>query len=132
MDDQKKRELMDRWLARARSIDREIETLRRIGEKTRATAAELTQEPDALQDFEDQLAGLIDRLLTVKAAILNAISFLPSTKERDVLACYFVEGLTLEAASKRMFYSYKQTKRIKTAAMQHLVELAERGVFRCS
>ena len=129
MDDQKKRELMRRWLARARGIDREIETLGRIGEQTRSTAAELT--PDALKDFEAQLAGLIERLLTVKGAILNAISFLPNTKERDVLACYFVEGLTLEETAKKTYYSYKQTRRIKTAAMQHLVELAGRGVIRC-
>ena len=108
----------------------ETDTLLRVMEKTRSTATGLM--PDApLESFDAQAESCVHRLLTIRAAILNAISYLEKTTERDALTCFYAEGLTIPETARAMHYSQKQVKRLKAAGIRNLVDLAERGIIRC-
>lgn len=127
------------WLARGRWIEREIAALIKTRDETRdrlthitqnynADGAQSTKDPhkfDALLELEDKLDKKIDELYQVKCEILNAIGKLEDSRERIALHVYYIDMKTWEEAAVELRYTWRQTMRIRKAALAHMEDVIE-------
>lgn len=80
-----------------------------------ATENMIVRHAELLERYQAKLAELTDEL----HAIEDAIAQLDST-ERALLRWRYIEGLKWEEVCVRMSYSWQQTHRIHSRALQHL------------
>lgn len=134
-----------KWLGRARSINREIESLQeekadardkllRITQNYNSDGATGTKDPhmkyDRLVDYALRLDRKTDELIEVKEEIMDTISELDDGRLRCVLWNYYIRGKSLEEIAVFMHYSYRHIKRFHragTAAVQELLLTEERN-----
>ena len=119
------------WLMRARSIDREINSLLREKEEVRERVLKITQsyttdvvsgtkDPhrfDRIVELEMEIDRNIDELVRIKAEINNGISKLADGRYREILRMRYLESKTFEEISVAIRYSYKQTCRMHGRAL---------------
>lgn len=120
-----------KWLGRARSINREIESLLdevtearaqllRITQNYNSDGAQSTKDPhgkyERLLDYELRINQKVDELVCVKEEIMDAISNLRDGRHRCVLWDYYIRGKSLEEIAVKMHYSYRQIKRFHRQA----------------
>ena len=72
---------------------------------------------DALLELEDKVDRKIDELYKVKAEILDAIDKLEDSRERIALRVYYIDMKTWEEVAVELHYTWRQTMRIRKAAL---------------
>lgn len=109
------------WLMRARTLDREINSLLEEKQNVRDRILKITQsytgnvvqatkDPhkfDRVVELELEIDRNIDELVRVKAEILNAISELPDGRYREILRLRYLKGMTFEQIAVEMHYSWR-------------------------
>ena len=122
---------------RVRRIDKEIEALLRLVQRTResletvtknyeADGAQSTKNPhkyDRLVELESLVDEKIDQQIALKAEILNTIMQLEDRRQRLVLMEYYVEMKTWEQVAVDMNYSYMHITRIHGYALKEVQKL---------
>ena len=125
------------FLSRGRWIEREITSLIRTRDETRdrlmhitqnydGDGAQSTKDPhkfDALVELEYKLDELIDRLYATKTEILGVIDRLEDRREFLALKVYYIDMKTWEEVAVEMNYTWRQTMRIRKAALLHVEEI---------
>lgn len=125
------------FLSRGRWIEREITSLIRTRDETRdrlthitqnydGDGAQTTKDPhkfDSLVELEDKIDGLIDRLYATKTEILGVIDKLEDRREFLALKVYYIDMKTWEEVAVEMNYTWRQTMRIRKAALLHVEEI---------
>ena len=125
------------YLNRVRRIDKEIEALLRLVQRTResletvtqnyeADGAQSTKNPhkyDRLVELESLVDAKIDEQISLKAEILNTIMQLEDRRQRLVLMEYYVEMKTWEQVAVDMNYSYMHITRIHGYALKAIQEV---------
>lgn len=123
-----------KWLGRARTIDREINTLQKTVDETRSQVQRITQNYDAdgaqstkdphkfdrLVELEDTINQRIDELVQIKDEITGMISLLQDGRHRTVLMDYYVRCMTLEQTAVEMGYSYAHVKRLRAIGISQI------------
>lgn len=127
-----------KWLGRARSINREIDSLRsakqeawdqltRITQNYESDGAQSTKDPhklDKIAELDSAIAQNVQDLMRVKAEILTAIGNLEDGRHRIVLLDYYIRGMTLEKIAVETHTSYRQTKRYHRAGISEIEKMA--------
>lgn len=125
------------FLSRGRWIEREITSLIRTRDETRdrlthitqnydSDGAQTTKDPhkfDSLVELEDKIDELIDRLYATKTEILGVIDRLEDRREFLALKVYYIDMKTWEEVAVEMNYTWRQTMRIRKAALLHVEEI---------
>lgn len=125
------------FLSRGRWIEREITSLIRTRDETRdrlthitqnydGDGAQTTKDPhkfDSLVELEDKIDELIDRLYATKTEILGVIDRLEDRREFLALKVYYIDMMTWEEVCVELHYTWRQTMRIKKAALLHVEEI---------
>ena len=125
------------YLNRVRRIDKEIEALLRLVQRTReslesvtqnyeADGAQSTKNPhkyDRLVELESLVDAKIDEQIALKSEILCTIMKLNDRRQRLVLMEYYVEMKTFEEIAVDIHYSWKQTHRIHARALKAVDEV---------
>lgn len=125
------------FLSRGRWIEREITSLIRTRDETRdrlthitqnydSDGAQTTKDPhkfDSLVELEDKIDELIDRLYATKTEILGVIDKLEDRREFLALKVYYIDMKTWEEVAVEMNYTWRQTMRIRKAALLHVEEI---------
>ena len=125
------------YLNRVRRIDKEIEALLRLVQRTReslesvtqnyeADGAQSTKNPhkyDRLVELESLVDAKIDEQISMKAEILATIMQLNDRRQRLVLMEYYVEMKTWEQVAVDMNYSYMHITRIHGYALKAIQEV---------
>ena len=126
------------WLRRFRLLDSEIQACRdelcfwreragclveRYGEKTGqgGTPPDMGDVAAQIMDLETELRRQMEELISCRQAIRGAIEEIEDARLRHVLVLRYIEGLTLEDAADRMFYSWRQAQRLHGQALDQLV-----------
>lgn len=119
------------FLSRGRWIEREITSLIRTRDETRdrlthitqnydGDGAQTTKDPhkfDSLVELEDKIDELIDRLYATKTEILGVIDRLDDRREFLALKVYYIDMKTWEEVAVELHYTWRQTMRIRKAAI---------------
>lgn len=119
------------FLSRGRWIEREITSLIRTRDETRdrlthitqnydGDGAQTTKDPhkfDSLVELEDKIDELIDRLYATKTEILGVIDRLEDRREFLALKVYYIGMKTWEEVAVELHYTWRQTMRIRKAAI---------------
>lgn len=127
------------YLNRVRRIDREIESLLRMVDKTKESVTSITQkyDGDGAQSTKDPhkfdrlvtLESLVDekvgQLVDLKAEILKTIMQLEDNRQRIVLMEYYLEMKTFEEIAASNHYSWRQVHRIHGRALQEIQHVIE-------
>ena len=122
------------YLNRVRRIDKEIEALLRLVQRTRESLETVTQNYDSdgaqstknphkydrLVELESLVDEKIDQQIALKAEILNTIMQLEDRRQRLVLMEYYVEMKTWEQVAVDMNYSYMHITRIHGYALKEV------------
>lgn len=122
---------------RVRRIDKEIEALLRLVQRTRESLETVTQNYDSdgaqstknphkydrLVELESLVDEKIDQQIALKAEILNTIMQLEDRRQRLVLMEYYVEMKTWEQVAVDMNYSYMHITRIHGYALKAIQEV---------
>ena len=125
------------YLNRVRRIDKEIEALLRLVQRTRESLETVTQNYDSdgaqstknphkydrLVELESLVDEKIDQQIALKAEILNTIMQLEDRRQRLVLMEYYVEMKTWEQVAVDMNYSYMHITRIHGYALKAIQEV---------
>lgn len=74
-----------------------------------------------IMDLETELRRQMEELISCRQAIRGAIEEIEDARLRHVLVLRYIEGLTLEDAADRMFYSWRQAQRLHGQALDQLV-----------
>lgn len=125
------------YLNRVRRIDKEIEALLRLVQRTRESLETVTQNYDSdgaqstknphkydrLVELESLVDAKIDEQISMKAEILNTIMQLEDRRQRLVLMEYYVEMKTWEQVAVDMNYSYMHITRIHGYALKAIQEV---------
>ena len=125
------------FLSRGRWIEREITSLIRTRDETRdrlthitqnydGDGAQTTKDPhkfDSLVELEDKIDELIDRLYATKTVILGVIDRLEDRREFLALKVYYIDMKTWEEVAVELYYTWRQTMRIRKAALLHVEEI---------
>lgn len=125
------------YLNRVRRIDKEIEALLRLVQRTRESLESVTQNYDSdgaqstknphkydrLVELESLVDQKIDEQIALKAEILNTIMQLPDRRFRLCLMEYYIECKTWEQVAVDMNYSWRH--------VQYIHKYALREVERC-
>ena len=125
------------FLSRGRWMEREITSLIRTRDETRdrlthitqnydGDGAQVTKDPhkfDSLVELEDKIDELIDRLYATKTEILGVIDKLEDRREFLALKVYYIDMKTWEEVAVEMNYTWRQTMRIRKAALLHVEEI---------
>ena len=128
-----------KWLARARSIEREIDALLSARKETRdrltkitqsysSDGAQTTKDPhkfDRLVEYENLIDQKIDEQLAVKAEITKAIGMLQDGRQRTVLTDYYIRIMSLEDTAVHLKYSYRQVKRFRAAGAAEIQKILD-------
>lgn len=121
-----------RWLGRARSIEKEIDSLQNAKAETRerlekitqnysSDGAQVTKDPhkfDKLVELEDMIDRRMNELVSVKEEITETICKLDDGRQRTVLLDYYIRGKSLEETAVHMSYSYASIKKIRARAIR--------------
>lgn len=122
------------YLNRVRRIDKEIEALLRLVQRTResletvtqnyeADGAQSTKNPhkyDRLVELESLVDAKIDEQISMKAEILNTIMQLEDRRQRLVLMEYYIEMKTFEQVAVDIHYSWRQIMNIHGHALKEV------------
>ena len=122
------------WLKRGWQLDREINSLLRTKEETRAwlmsVTASYTGEPvngtrdphryDRLAELDERIDRRIDQLVAVKQEIMDAIAQVEDSRYRTLLTERYMEFRTWEQIAVDMNYSYMHTCRLHGEALREL------------
>lgn len=125
------------YLNRVRRIDKEIEALLRLVQRTRESLETVTQNYDSdgaqstknphkydrLVELESLVDEKIDQQIALKAEILNTIMQLEDRRQRLVLMEYYVEMKTWEQVAVDMNYSYMHITRIHGYALKEVQKI---------
>ena len=125
------------YLNRVRRIDKEIEALLQMVQKTRDSleaktqnydgdGAQSTKNPhrfDKLVELESMVDKKIDEQIDLKAEILNTIMQLDDRRQRLVLMKYYVEMKTWKNVADEMNYSYMHITRLHGYALKEIGKL---------
>ena len=125
------------YLNRVRRIDKEIEALLRLVQRTRESLETVTQNYDSdgaqstknphkydrLVELESLVDAKIDEQIAMKSEILQTIMKLPDRRQRLVLMEYYVEMKTWEQVAVDMNYSYMHITRIHGYALKAIQEV---------
>ena len=125
------------YLNRVRRIDKEIEALLRLVQRTRESLETVTQNYDSdgaqstknphkydrLVELESLVDAKIDEQISLKAEILNTIMQLEDRRQRLVLMEYYIEMKTWEQVAVDMNYSYMHITRIHGYALKAIQEV---------
>ena len=125
------------YLNRVRRIDKEIEALLRLVQRTRESLETVTQNYDSdgaqstknphkydrLVELESLVDEKIDQQIALKAEILNTIMQLEDRRQRLVLMEYYVEMKTWEQVAVDLNYSYMHITRIHGYALKEVQKL---------
>ena len=125
------------YLNRVRRIDKEIEALLRLVQRTRESLETVTQNYDSdgaqstknphkydrLVELESLVDEKIDQQIALKAEILNTIMQLEDRRQRLFLMEYYVEMKTWEQVAVDMNYSYMHITRIHGYALKAIQEV---------
>ena len=125
------------YLNRVRRIDKEIEALLRLVQRTRESLESVTQNYDSdgaqstknphkydrLVELESLVDEKIDQQIALKAEILKTIMQLEDKRQRLVLMEYYVEMKTWEQVAVDMNYSYMHITRIHGYALKAIQEV---------
>ena len=125
------------YLNRVRRIDKEIEALLRLVQRTReslesvtqnyeADGAQSTKNPhkyDRLVELESLVDAKIGEQISMKAEILCTIMKLNDRRQRLVLMEYYVEMKTWEQVAVDLNYSYMHITRIHGYALKEVQKL---------
>lgn len=124
---------------RVRRIDKEIEALLRLVQRTRESLESITQNYDAdgaqstknphkydrLIELESLVDSKIDEQIAMKAEILETISAVPDRRQRLVLMEYYVEMKTWEQVAVDLSYSYMHVTRIHGYALKEVQRILD-------
>lgn len=127
------------YLNRVRRIDKEIEALLRLVQRTRESLETVTQNYDSdgaqstknphkydrLVELESLVDAKIDEQISMKAEILNTIMQLEDRRQRLVLMEYYVEMKTWEQVAVDMNYSYMHITRIHGYALKAIQKVLD-------
>ena len=125
------------YLNRVRRIDKEIEALLRLVQRTRESLETVTQNYDSdgaqstknphkydrLVELESLVDEKIDQQIALKAEILATIMKLHDRRQRLVLMEYYVEMKTWEQVAVDLNYSYMHITRIHGYALKEVQKL---------
>lgn len=125
------------WLMRARTLDREINSLLEEKQNVRDRILKITQsytgnvvqatkDPhkfDRVVELELEIDRNIDELVKVKAEILNAISKLPDGRYREILRLRYLKGMTFEQIAVEMHYSWRHVCTLHGRALLRMEEI---------
>lgn len=120
------------WLGRARGISCEIEILLTAKNEALDNLTRVTQRYDAdgaqsskevhkierLLELEEVIDKKVDELMHVKAEIVAEIGKVHNTKQRQVLLCYYVRGLSLERIAVELNCSFRNVAYLKKRGVQ--------------
>ena len=127
------------YLNRVRRIDKEIEALLRLVQRTRESLETVTQNYDSdgaqstknphkydrLVELESLVDEKIDQQIALKAEILNTIMQLEDRRQRLVLMEYYVEMKTFEQVAVDIHYSWRQIMNIHARALKEVQKIIE-------
>ena len=127
------------YLNRVRRIDKEIEALLRLVQRTRESLETVTQNYDSdgaqstknphkydrLVELESLVDAKIDQQIALKAEILNTIMQLEDRRQRLVLMEYYVEMKTFEQVAVDIHYSWRQIMNIHGHALKEVQRTLE-------
>lgn len=99
------------YLGQAKTLQREIDTLRTFLEHARGTQT------------RDKVASEIGRLEALQYEIYEKIQAVPDPHYRDILIDHYMSGLTNESIAERTSYSVSQIKRHKKVAVKMFAEI---------
>lgn len=125
------------WLMRARTLDREINSLLEEKQNVRDRILKITQsytgnvvqatkDPhkfDRVVELELEIDRNIDELVRVKAEILNAISQLPDGRYREILRLRYLKGMTFEQIAVELHYSWRHVCTLHGRALLKMEEV---------
>ena len=125
------------YLNRVRRIDKEIEALLRLVQRTRESletttqnynsdGAQSTKNPhkyDRLVELESLVDAKIDEQISMKAEILATIMKLDDRRQRLVLMEYYVEMKTWEQVAVDLNYSYMHITRLHGYALKEVQKI---------
>ena len=125
------------YLNRVRRIDKEIEALLRLVQRTRESLETVTQNYDSdgaqstknphkydrLVELESLVDEKIDQQIALKAEILNTIMQLEDRRQRLVLMEYYVEMKTWEQVAVDMNYAFRHVIRLHGMALKSIQEI---------
>lgn len=120
-----------------RRIDKEIEALLRLVQRTRESlesitqnyssdGAQTTKNPhkfDRLIELESMVDQKIDEQIALKAEILSTIMQLDDRRQRIVLMEYYIEMKTWEQVAVDMNYSYMHITRLHGYALKEVQKI---------
>ena len=124
---------------RVRRIDKEIEALLRLVQRTRESLETVTQNYDSdgaqstknphkydrLVELESLVDEKIDQQIALKAEILNTIMQLEDRRQRLVLMEYYIEMKTFEQVAVDIHYSWRQIMNIHGHALKEVQRTLE-------
>ena len=122
-----------------RRIDKEIEALLRLVQRTRESLETVTQNYDSdgaqstknphkydrLVELESLVDEKIDQQIALKAEILNTIMQLEDRRQRLVLMEYYIEMKTFEQVAVDIHYSWRQIMNIHGHALKEVQRTLE-------
>ena len=120
------------YLNRVRRIDKEIEALLRLVQRTRESLETVTQNYDSdgaqstknphkydrLVELESLVDAKIDEQISMKAEILATIMQLNDRRQRLVLMEYYVEMKTWEQVAVDLGYAWRHVMRLHGMALK--------------
>ena len=127
------------YLNRVRRIDKEIEALLRLVQRTRESleavtknydsdGAQSTKNPhrfDRLAELESLVDEKIDEQIQLKADILCTIMELDDRVQRILLMDYYVEMMTWEQVAVDLNYSYMHVTRLHGYALKEVQKILQ-------
>ena len=127
------------YLNRVRRIDKEIEALLRLVQRTRESLETVTQNYDSdgaqstknphkydrLVELESLVDAKIDEQISLKAEILNTIMQLEDRRQRLVLMEYYVEMKTWEQVAVDLNYAWRHVMRLHGMALKSMQEVLD-------
>lgn len=125
------------YLRRVRRIDKEIEALLRLKQKTKDSLLSITQKYDGdgaqstkdphkfdrLAEIESLIDSKVDEQIDMKAEILKTIMQLEDRTYRILLMEYYVEMKTWEQVAVDMNYSWRQIMNLHGYALREVQKI---------
>lgn len=125
------------YLRRVRRIDKEIEALLRLKQKTKDSLMSITQKYDGdgaqstkdphkfdrLAEIESLIDSKVDEQIDLKAEILKTIMQLEDRTYRILLMEYYVEMKTWEQVAVDMNYSWRQIMNLHGYALREVQKI---------
>ena len=124
------------WLRQVRfidrRIDREMEQISRLRAKLeagrlsnlngmpRGGSSDWTDTADRLIELEAKLNRRLRDMCDLKTAAIDAIDALPSTRQRDVLSLYYLNGMTWEQVAEELDLDVRWVYRLHGRALREI------------